>query len=233
MQSRIKEAVVLAVAILGLGAFFYSAMLHSKDRDRVVMVRGLAEREVAADYVIWPILYQETGNNLSELYATMQSKFQIVEKFLLENGIKKEEISYSTPQVTDVDVEYYREKKSPYRYIVFVTVTVASNNVAVVRDLMTKQAELLNQGVALTGDDFRHATIFKFNGLNEIKPAMIEEATRNARTAAEKFATDSDSKLGKIKSATQGQFSIEDRDANTPYIKKVRVVTNVQYFLED
>ena len=76
-------------------------------------------------------------------------------------------------------------------------------------------------------------TQFLFNGLNNIKPAMIEEATRNAREVAEKFAHDSGSKLGKIKRASQGQFSIDDRDSNTPYIKKVRIVSTVEYYLVD
>ena len=78
-----------------------------------------------------------------------------------------------------------------------------------------------------------HQTEYSFNGLNDIKPAMIEEATVNAREAAEKFAKDSNSKLGKIRQASQGQFSISDRDINTPYIKNVRVVTNVVYYLND
>ena len=233
MQSRIKEAFVLAIAILGLGAFFYSALLHSKDRDRVVFVRGLAEREVPADFVIWPIVYKEVGNDLAELSATLQSKSQILEKFLIENGVQKENITYSTPTIVDADGELYSGGKHAYRYVATAVATVATNNVALVRKVMEKQGELLKHGIAFSGSDYQYRTVYSFNGLNEIKPAMIDEATKNARTAAEKFAKDSDSKLGKIKTATQGVFSIEDRDENTPYIKKVRVVTNVQYFLED
>ena len=115
MQSRIKEAIVLAIAILGLGAFFYSAILHSKDRDRVVFVRGLAEREVSADFVIWPIVYKEVGNDLAELSATLQSKSQILEKFLLENGVQKENITYSTPAIVDADGELYSGGSHAYR----------------------------------------------------------------------------------------------------------------------
>ena len=74
---------------------------------------------------------------------------------------------------------------------------------------------------------------FQYEGLNDIKPQMIEEATRNAREAAEKFAKDSDSRLGKIRTANQGTFTIENRDSNTPYIKKVRVVTSVTYYLKN
>ena len=233
MQSRVKEALILALAILCLGAFFYRAQIDVKDRDRVVFVRGLAEREVSADFVIWPIVYKEVGNDLAELSATLQSKSQILEKFLLENGIQKENISYSTPAIVDADGELYSGGKHAYRYVATVVATVATNNVELVRKAMEKQGELLKHGIAFSGGDYQYRTIYSFNGLNEIKPAMIDEATRNARTAAEKFAKDSDSKLGKIKTATQGVFSIENRDENTPHIKKVRVVTNVQYFLED
>ena len=233
MQSRVKETIILAVAILCLGVFFYRAQIDVKDRDRVVFVRGLAEREVSADFVIWPIVYKEVGNDLAELSATLQSKSQILEKFLLENGIQKENITYSTPAIVDADGELYSGGKHAYRYVATVVATVATNNVELVRKAMEKQGELLKHGIAFSGGDYQYRTIYSFNGLNEIKPAMIDEATRNARTAAEKFAKDSDSKLGKIKTATQGVFSIENRDENTPHIKKVRVVTNVQYFLED
>ncbi len=232
-MSRIKESVVLALAIIGLGAFLYSAIVGVKDRDRVINVRGLAEREVKADFVIWPIVYKEVGNDLSAIHDAVQTKNAALEKFLRENGVEESEITRSAPDIVDAQGELYSNEKRPYRYVATVVVTVASSNVERVRGIMEKQGDLLKQGVAFYGDDFRYRKVYSFNGLNEIKPQMIEEANRNARMAAQKFASDSESKLGKIKTATQGQFSIEDRDENTPHIKKVRVVTSVQYFLED
>ena len=232
-MSRIKESIVLALSIIGLGAFLYSAIIGVKDRERFINVRGLAEQEVKADYVIWPIVFKEVGNDLSALYETVQTKTQALEKFLSENGISKDEIGNASPDITDSESELYNNEKRPYRYVATVVVTVASKNVDKIRELMGKQGELLKQGIAFSEGDYRYRKVYSFNGLNNIKPAMIEEANKNARTAAQKFATDSGSKLGKIKSATQGQFSIEDRDENTPFIKKVRVVTNVHYFLED
>ena len=193
-MSRIKEAFILGVAVLGLGAFLYCAMMHTKDRDRVVSVKGLSEREVKADYVIWPIVFKEVGNDLVALYESVQRS---------------------------------------QRYVATVVMTVASKDVEKLREIMGKQGELLKQGIAFSEGDYRYRKIYTFNGLNDIKPEMIDEANKNARAAAQKFAADSESKLGKIKTATQGQFSIEDRDENTPFIKKVRVVTSVQYFLED
>ncbi len=232
-MSRLKEALVLAIAILGLGAFLYYAMMHTKDRDRVVSVKGLSEREVKADFVIWPIVYKEVGNDLSAIHDAVQAKNATLAKFLQGNGIEKSEISWSAPEIEDVQGERYGDNRRPFRYIATVVTTVASKNVDRVREIMGKQGELLKQGIAFSGDDYRYRKIYSFNGLNEIKPAMIDEANKNARAAAQKFAMDSESKLGKIKTATQGQFTISDRDENTPFIKNVRVVTNVQYFLED
>ena len=232
-MSRIKESVVLAIAILGLGAFLYCAMMHTKDRDRVVSVKGLSEREVKADFVIWPIVYKEVGNDLSVIHDAVQMKNAALEKFLRENGVDESEITRSAPDIVDAQGELYSNEKRPFRYVATVVLTVASKNVDRVRGIMEKQGELLKQGVAFYGDDFRYRKVYSFNGLNAVKPEMIDEANKNARMAAQKFASDSESKLGKIKTATQGQFSIEDRDENTPHIKKVRVVTSVQYFLED
>ena len=119
-----------------------------------------------------------------------------------------------------------------YRYNATSVITVTSKNVDKVRKLMSEQAELLKQGIAISGGDYRYNVVYEFTGLNDVKPQMIEEATKNARAAAEKFAKDSDSSLGKIRNASQGQFSISDRDANTPYIKSIRVVTTVNYYLK-
>ena len=232
-MSRIKEAFILGVAVLGLGAFLYCAMMHTKDRDLVVSVKGLSEREVKADYVIWPIVFKEVGNDLVALYESVQNKTATLEKFLLDNGVAAEEISKASPDITDTESEIYASEKRSQRYVATVVMTVASKDVEKLREIMGKQGELLKQGIAFSEGDYRYRKIYTFNGLNDIKPEMIDEANKNARAAAQKFAADSESKLGKIKTATQGQFSIEDRDENTPFIKKVRVVTSVQYFLED
>ena len=125
------------------------------------------------------------------------------------------------------------ENRTGYRYNVTAVITVTSIQVDLVRQLISEQGELLKQGIAITGGDYRYNVQYDYTDLNRIKPQMIEEATKNARAAAEKFASDSDSELGKIKHAYQGQFTITDRDSNTPYIKNVRVVTTIDYYLED
>ena len=179
-----------------------------------------------------PLVYKDIGNDPALLYANMEKKNAAVVSFLENNGIEKEEISIAPPEVIDMQAERYVDRNVAYRYNATSVITVTSKNVDRVRKLMSGQAELLKQGIAITGGDYKYNVSYEFTGLNEVKPRMIEEATKNARAAAEKFAKDSDSELGKIRNASQGQFSISDRDAYTPYIKSVRVVTTVNYYLK-
>ena len=127
----------------------------------------------------------------------------------------------------------YNSSDVRFRYQVTNVVVVTSDKVEQVRDLIKKQTELLRQGIAVVAGDYNYQTTYEYTDLNSIKPEMIAEATANAREAADKFASDSHSELGKIKTASQGQFSIQDRDQYTPNIKTVRVVTYITYYLED
>ena len=130
------------------------------------------------------------------------------------------------------DRRYGDQQRVRDRYNVTSVITVSSAQVEKARGLMSRMGELLKDGIAIAASDYGSNVQYEFNGLNKIKPAMIEEATRNAREAAMKFAQDSESELGKIKNATQGLFSIDNRDQYTPHIKNVRVVTSVDYYLK-
>jgi hypothetical protein len=141
------------------------------------------------------------------------------------------EISVAAPKVLDTRTEW-SGSQNHYAYIVTSVVTVCTDKVDTIISLQAQQGELLQHGIALASG-WEFPTIYTFTKLNEIKPSMIEIATKNARETAERFAADSDSRLGKIKRATQGQFTITDRDSNTPYMKNVRVVTSVDYYLRD
>ena len=202
MKSWKQEAVILAIGMLVMGYFIKQGLDTFSGKDRVVNVKGLAEMEVPANKVTWPLMYKDLGNDLPTLYNKINATNQAIVGFLK-------------------------------RYNVTSVITVTSTKVDLVRKMISEQSELLKQGIAITGGDYRYNVQYDYTGLNDIKPQMIEEATKNARAAAIKFAKDSDSELGKIKRAYQGQFSIEDRDANTPYIKRIRVVTTIDYSLED
>ena len=217
----------LVVGALLLG----NAIRASRADDRVVSVKGLCEREVKADKVICPFAYKEGGDNLQQLYRTIEEKNGVIIEFLKDAGISEAEITIAAPKVIDTRTEW-SGSQNRYAYIVTSVVTVCTDKVDEIIALQSRQGELLQRGIA-TAASWEYQTVYSFTKLNEIKPAMIETATKNARETAEKFAADSDSKLGKIKRATQGQFTITDRDSNTPYMKNVRVVTSVDYYLKD
>lgn len=234
VQSRSwVSATILALALVAGSAILANSLIEFRAMERVVQVKGLAEREVAADRVIWPIKFNDVDNNLTTLVANVERKNEQIQAFLKLQGFGQNEISVAVPQIVDRQAGYYDPNANQMRYTASSIVTVYSSNVDLVHQAMAKLLELSKTGIAIAGQDYDSKAEFIFSGLNELKPNMIEEATRNAREVATKFAADSQSKLGKIKTASQGQFSISDRDSNTLYIKKVRVVATVDYYLSD
>jgi len=224
----------IGLGILIAGISLSRAIYKSRTADRFVTVKGLAEREVDADLAIWPITYKDAGNDLLALQSSVDDNRMIITEFLKEKGFQETEVSHSAPKIIDTYAEGYygnQEARGP-RYRIQKTITLRSSDVELVKQTMEKSGELVTEGIALS-ENWENRTEFLFTSLNDIKPEMIREATINAREAAETFAQDSGSKIGKIKNASQGFFSISDRDANSPDKKVVRVVTTMEYYLVD
>ena len=202
------EALILAVGIFFGCRAIKQGIVQFKEMDRTVTAKGLCEREVKADKATWPLKFKELGNEISLAPPTLVDQ--------------QANMSYSSETVR-------------FRYKANCVVTVVSKNVDLVRKLVNKQPELMRQGVTIVGNEYDDESVvsYEFTALNDIKPEMIAEATKNARKTAERFAEDSESELGKIRTADQGQFSIESRDKNTPWLKNVRIVTTVVYYLKD
>lgn len=234
MKNYNKEAIILCIGLIIMGACIADGLTSAFQSDRIVTVKGLSEREVPADKVTWPLVYKELGNEPAEMYNRLATKNRQVIDFLKEKGISENEISESAIQVSDRQADSYDQNNILYRYKATSVITVTSNQVELIRKIMQSQSELMKMGIALVTEEYGTNTVkYEFTELNQIKPDMIEESTKNARATAEKFAKDSDSKLGKIRKASQGQFSIENRDGNTPYIKRIRVVSTIEYYIED
>ena len=226
-------SVILAVGLCLTGAFIKSGIENFKRLDRKVTVKGLSEREVPANKVTWPLLYKELGNDPSEMYKLIGEKNEKVVAFLKSGGIKDEEISINPPTVSDRQADSYGNEIMNYRYKASCVITVTSGNVDKVRALMLRQSELMRQGIAIVSEEYGNNSVsYEYTSLTDIKPQMVEEAMQNARATAEQFAKDSKTRIGGIITASQGQFSIDDRDANTPYVKRIRVVTTVEYAIK-
>lgn len=230
--SHIIEAAVIAAAIVVFGLLLKAGVDNFTNKDRRVTVKGLSEIEVPADHITWNITTAETGNDLQAVYATSSAKVAKVCKFLTDNGVKNEEIILGTPTVTDNETNRWSSDRLPFRYKIVTSLTVDSGDVDKVRGLISRQGELLSQGIALIGNEYSSPIHYSFVSFQEMKPRMMEEAIANARITAEQFAKNSGSRLGKIVSADQGQFSINSKDDNNPQIKKLRVVTTITYALK-
>lgn len=232
-KGKFYSGLCIMAGLVVLGIMIPTAVMKYRSFDRTVNVKGLCEKEVRADKVIWPIVYKVMSDNVQSIYSQIDAANAVIVDFLKAGGVTEDEMTVSVPQISDKLANEYGDTNRAFRYIAKNVVTVCTSDVDKVLALMASQADLLKKGVVTVGNDWENPVEFRYEGLNGIKPEMIEEATQNARETAEKFAKDSDSRLGKIKTANQGTFAIEDRDSNTPYIKKVRVVTSVTYYLKN
>lgn len=219
-------SLVLAAFVLGL--MMVCTVRTLKSFDDTVTVRGLCEREVPADRVVLRINYTAQDNSLIDLRTTVERNDKAIVELIKQAGISDDEIKYNTANFNDRYDDYYVSSNIKFRYNAQQTISVFSSNMDAVRKLQN----------SIDGDLLKHDIIsstyasYEYNGLNDIKPSMIAESLEKARESAEEFAKNSHSKIGKMRTASQGYFEIDDLDENTPQIKKIRVVTTVEYYLK-
>lgn len=229
MKNNIWAGALIALGIMFGGWYIYLGMSKFANKDRAVTVKGLSTREVEADHAVWPLSYGWNGNDLPSLYAQLENVTARVKKHLLSLGFEEADIRQGSITVSDNWSDYYGNHRPEYKYTLSTSLIVSTDKVQLVVSSQGKEAELLKEGIIVKTE--RWNLDYQYNGLPELKPLMIEEATRNARAVAQKFAEDAKCSLGSIRRASQGQFSIEN-DEYQPWVKRVRVVTTVDYILD-
>lgn len=225
-------AVAVSISVIASAAIISLGFSRIARADKTVSVRGLAEKEVDADLAVWPLTFTLGNNNLAELQRDILTKTEIVKNYLSDYGITESDFTVQAPSITDNSMNPYMDRsKVNYTYIAETVILIRSSKVAEVKKAQGDSMKLMSDGIAVS-QDYKSKISFEFTKLNDVKPEMIAEATKNARTAAEQFARDSGSSVGKIKRASQGLFTIEDAAAGLPEKKAIRVVTTVEYLLK-
>ena len=223
---------------LTLGGFFPGYYFYKTNFDmRTVKVKGLAEKDVKADLAVWNIRFQSTDNSLTNAKKNIENQEKIIKEFLSGAGFSDNEIIIQGLTMQDAFADSYRDRNSiPARYTLNQTLTIRTKKIDLVNTTYPQIGDLVSKGV--TFNSYGNGVSYLFTKLNSIKPAMLKEATQNARQAADEFALNSNSKVGKIRSANQGVFSIlareeiPDQSEREQINKKVRVVSTVEYYLE-
>ncbi|MBR3938415.1 MAG: SIMPL domain-containing protein [Bacteroidales bacterium] len=233
-QLTVKKITILGVSIvlaaLVLGMMMVRTVKTFKSYDNTVKVRGLCEREVPADRVVMRISYRMQDNDFMALRNSVAVVNEKIVSMLKKSGFDDDEIKYGMADYTDRYGNYYSDSddKIRYRYMADQYINVFTSKVEDVEKAKSKiESELLKQNIIVS-----IYNSYEYNGLNEIKPSMIAESLENARNAADEFAKNSRSRIGKMRTASQGYFEVENLDENTPQIKKIRVVTTVEYYLK-
>ena len=237
MKKSVMFGGIVACGI-ALGGFFPGYYYYKTHLDmRTVVVKGLAEKDVVADLSVWNIRFQAADNILAEAKKSIENQEKVIKDFLKKAGFNEEEIIVQGLSMQDAYADSYRDRNSiSARYTLNQTLTVRSTQVNLVSQVYPQIGELVSKGVVF--NSYGNGVAYLFTGLNGIKPMMLKEATQNARQAADEFALNSGSKVGKIRSANQGVFSImarediPDQSESEQINKKVRVVSTIEYYLE-
>ena len=235
MKTDWLKTLVISVSIVVSGFFVGNMHKTGKKYDRFVQVKGLSEREVNADLAVWPINITLTGNDLRSLKSEIEVQNGEVYNFFIHHGFDQGELTKGSTNISDVRADIYNSnfQNNEFRYLAKSEFTVRTNDIDRLQQALSESLALMSKGILIGSKNTWRPIEYIFTGLNELKPSMIEEATKNAREVAEKFARDSDSRVGEIRVARQGLFTINDRDENTPQIKIVRVVSTIDFQLED
>ncbi len=227
MKNNVFAGALVALGLCLGGLFINLGINKFASKDRAVTVKGLSTREVEADYAVWPLSFAWSGNDLPALYTKLEQVTERVKNHLQSLGFEEADIRQGSVSVSNNWDGYYGNRPE-FKYTLSTSLIVSTDKVALVVASQGKESALLKEGIIVTTEKWN--LDYQFNGLPELKPSMIEEATRNARAVAQKFADDAQCNLGSIRQASQGQFSIES-DQYQPWRKHVRVVTTVDYYL--
>jgi hypothetical protein len=237
MNARLVAAMVLAAGLC-IGGFAIGTGIRSfRSADRFVSVKGISEKEVKANLALWPLRVTATSNSLSEAQARVAKDAATVRRFFESGGIPQEAVKIQSVEATDLLTQTYRQGAPTSRYIVAQTLMVRTEDVDRIATLAERVGEIVEAGVVTSAEGAPQGPFYLFTKLNDIKPGMIAEATKNARAAGQQFAADSGSSLGPIRQASQGVFQILPRDAapgqseEKQILKTVRVVSTIDYLL--
>ncbi|KXO12164.1 SIMPL domain-containing protein [Marinobacter excellens] len=234
---KVVVAIILGISLVLSASLLKEGLTGLKTSDRYVTVKGVAEREVQADLALWPIRFVATGNTLEQAQEKARSSREAIYAFLELQAIDKNAVELQRLDVTDTRANPY-QGEGEQKFIINQTLMVRSTQIDRIRQAAQNVSELVDSGVLLTTDYGPGGPTYLFSGLNDIKPAMIAEATASAREAAQQFARDANASVGGLRRANQGVFQILARDQapgvseQQQPVKTVRVVSTVDYYLE-
>ena len=221
-------AAALVVAAFAIGISVYQGLKKVSMGERVVTVKGKAEMDVKADVASMSISFSVKKNTLNELLADAKAKKVIVVDYLKELGFKDNEIF-----VGNISIDEHDYKDATYKFFGSQNINVISRDIDKVTKLQEGLGALYDKGIIFNQGYWNNGASYDITNIDSFKPQLITESMKSAKKAGEQFAKDADSKLGKMKTAWQGQITIEDVDETTPQIKRCRVVSTITYYLED
>ena len=216
----------------------YTYKYRSQD---TIVVTGLGETEFVSDLIVWAGSLTAESQSAAAGYAQLEANKQKVQKYLTEKGIPADAVVFG---FVDVDKQY----ESVYSangnwagqrftgYMLRQRFTVESTDVEKVEVVSREISSLIAQGVSIEA----YAPDYYYTKLDDVKMGLIETASADARTRAEKIASNAGTKIGRVASARMGVFQITGANSNEEFsaggsfntssrTKKARITMRIEY----
>jgi hypothetical protein len=219
---KIIIGVVVLVVII-ISATIYMSAGGFSEQGSYVEVKGLSEKIVKADTAIWSMSFDVKSNDIDSLYSGIEKNIVTIKAFLKEKGFDEQEIN-----IAPVNIYQDTYRDASFRYSSNNQVSVYTKKVDLAKSASNNTLLLVKKGVVLN----QNYISFQFSDLNSIKPEMLAEAIKNARSTASQFAKNTDSTVGSVTRGNQGVFEIEDKDPGSPEYKKIRLVSTLRFLLK-
>ncbi|KAB8040896.1 DUF541 domain-containing protein [Silvanigrella paludirubra] len=234
MKNTVISSVIITIGVIISSFVLSNSIENYRNFSRFVEVKGLDEKIVKSNLASWQINFTLSNDDLKKIYSDLSFSQNTIIKFLLDQGFSENEIEKQAISVQD-NHNSYDNKKGP-RFFANSGINLSTNKVDLVNSVAQKTGALVESGIVINYSNIR----YMFTELNSIKTEMLNKATTNAKDAAETFAKNSNSSIGKIKKASQGTISITAVNSNpndmysdeASIMKKVRVVTSIEFFIK-
>lgn len=211
------SAIIFAIAIVIAAWFLGDSYVSRANPDGVISVTGSGSENFTSDLIVWEGRFSQVSQNLEMAYNELNRDKTTVRNYLIQKGIKEENIVFNSVQTSERRKEQYENGNyigSIFQgYQLTQNVKIESNDVEKVEQVSREITELLNKGVQFNSTPPR----YYYTKLADLKIEMISKATEDARLRAEKIAENSGGQLGALKSANLGVFQITGQNSGEDY----------------
>lgn len=217
-KSRIIAAFLFGLAIV-LSCYKLAESWHKTHYSyQTLSVTGLGTKDFTSDLIVWRADFVRNAPSLAEANRMMKADHDVVSKFLTDQGVAPNEVSFSSVRVNRNYKTLYNQQGNISGTVfdgfnLSRTVIVESKKLETVEKMNSGISSLIEQGVEVIAMEPE----YYYTRLKDLKIELLKQATGDAYERANTIAGNAKSNLGSLKNASMGIFQITAQNSNENY----------------